>query len=424
MLMQFTYPKSTWVDVASDSDFSIYNLPFGVFRYKNKSPRVGVAIGNYVIDLAALHRRGYLDSLFLQPRVFRKKTLNAFIRLGAPYWAKLRSRLLELLDAENSELRDAPKDRRKCLIPLNEVSMLLPVEVGDYTDFYSSLEHATNVGKMFRPDQAPLLPNWKHMPVGYHGRSGSIIPSGQPIQRPCGQTKPTEDAPPVYGPSRLLDFELEMGFIIGKSTDLGETVEVDQALDYIFGMVIVNDWSARDIQKWEYVPLGPFLGKNFGTSISPWVIPTFALMPFQCPAPEQDVPVLPYLKEKNRLTFNIDLYVDIAPAHGEPAEVVHSNFRYLYWTMAQQLAHQTVNGCNIRVGDLYASGTISGPTPESFGSMLERSWRGEKPVTIGEGETRKFLNDGDTVRMRAVCANGKIRVGFGEVTTLILPAKE
>jgi fumarylacetoacetase len=420
--MNFIYPKSSWVEISADSDFSIYNLPYGVFRYKNKSPRVGVAIGDYVLDLAALHRRGYLDSLFLHPRVFRRKSLNAFIRLGQPYWIKLRSRLLELLDAENPELQDAPKDRRRCLIPINEVSMHLPVAIGDYTDFYSSLEHATNVGKMFRPDQAALLPNWKHMPVGYHGRSGSIIPSGQPIHRPCGQLRPDDNAPPVYGPSRLLDFELEMGFIIGKSTELGETVSVDDAMNHIFGMVIVNDWSARDIQKWEYVPLGPFLGKNFGTSISPWVVPTLALMPFQCEAPEQDVQVLPYLTESNRQTFDIELFVDITPEHGETAEVVHSNFRYLYWTMAQQLAHQTVNGCNIQIGDLYASGTISGPVPESFGSMLERSWRGEKPVDIGGGETRKFIQDGDTVTMRAVCRNKEIRVGFGSVSTLVLPA--
>lgn len=421
-MAKYNYPE-TWVNIPESSDFTIYNLPFGIFSYKDKKPRVGVAIGNHILDLAALHRRGYLDALYLDTGVFRTKYLNKLISCGRPTWEKLRNLLLELLDAKNPTLRDAP-NLNKMLIPMENAVMHLPIKIGDYTDFYSSMEHASNVGKMFRPDADPLLPNWKHLPVGYHGRSGSVIPSGVPIMRPNGQSMPDGADKPVFGPSRLLDFELEMAFVVGKKTRLGEVVPVDQATEHIFGMLLFNDWSARDIQRWEYVPLGPFLGKNFGSSVSPWVVTLDALEPFKTEAPAQDPEVFPYLKEKERFTYDINLEVYIEPKGSEETRVCHSNFRYLYWTMPQQLAHHTINGCNIRVGDMYASGTISGPEPDSFGSMLELSWKGTRPVPLKDGSTRKFLQDYDTVIMRGFSEKNGIRVGFGEVRTEILPAPE
>jgi fumarylacetoacetase len=302
--------------------------------------------------------------------------------------------------------------------------MMMPVNVGDYTDFYSSEEHATNVGKMFRDPENALLPNWKHIPVGYHGRSSSIVVSGTPIHRPKGQTKADDQESPAFGPSRLVDFELEMAFITGGPTQLGESIPVNEAEDYIFGLVLFNDLSARDIQKWEYVPLGPFLGKNFGSVVSPWIITLDALEPFRTEGPEQEPEVLPYLRYEGRRSFNINLEVYLQPLRQEAHRICRSNFRYMYWNMSQQLAHHTVNGCNINVGDMYASGTISGPTADSFGSMLELSWKGTRPISLPGGEERKFIQDNDTIIMKGYSEGNGIRIGFGEVRTTILPAKE
>ncbi len=411
----------SWVSIPEQSDFSIYNLPYGIFRYQGKKPRVGVAIGTQILDLAALHRRGYLDSLYVNGKVFRSKKLNKLIAQGPTVWSKLRALLQDLLRADNPVLRDA-SHLDKILIPQEAAEMLLPISIGDYTDFYSSMEHATNVGKMFRPDGDALLPNWKHLPVGYHGRSGSIIPSGVPIRRPYGQILPDGANAPVFDTSKAMDFELEMGFVVGKPTSMGDRVAVDEAYDHIFGMMLLNDWSARDLQKWEYVPLGPFLGKNFASSVSPWIVPMEALQPFRTAAPEQNPDVLPYLKEKERFTFDIQLQVHLAPKDGEETLICTSNFKYLYWTMAQQLAHHTINGCNLRLADFYASGTISGARPDSYGSMLELTWRGTQPLTLSDGSQRKFLQDNDTVIMRGFAEKGAIRVGFGEVRTTLLPA--
>ncbi|HMR44911.1 MAG TPA: fumarylacetoacetase, partial [Saprospiraceae bacterium] len=309
------------------------------------------------------------------------------------------------------------------LYPMAQVNMLMPVNVGDYTDFYSSIEHATNVGIMFRGKENALMPNWKHLPVGYHGRASSIVVSGTPIHRPCGQTMPDGAESPVYGPSRQMDFELEMGFIVGKNSDLSTQISTQKAEDYIFGMVLFNDWSARDIQKWEYVPLGPFLGKNFGSTVSPWVVTLEALEPFRVQGPEQEPEVLPYLQFSGKKNYDINLEVSIQPESGAAQTISRSNFKYMYWNMCQQLAHHTVNGCNVRVGDLYASGTISGPTEDSYGSMLEIAWKGTKPVKMPDGSERKFLLDGDTVIMKGWAEKKGIRIGFGAAVGKILPAK-
>lgn len=405
-----------------NSDFPIQNLPFGIFRYNGKKPRVGVAIGDYILDLAFLYKKGYLDPVFLNENVFRSRYLNKFIRLGKPYWTQTRNRISELLQENNPELRDQKGDVQKALIPMKKATMMMPVKVGNYTDFYSSLEHATNVGKMFRPDGDPLLPNWKHLPVGYHGRASSIVISGTPVRRPKGQTMPDNATTPVFGPSRLLDIELEMGFVIGRENELGTSIPVSEAENHIFGMLIFNDWSARDIQKWEYVPLGPFLAKNFASSISPWIVTMEALEPYRCEGPVQDPPVLPYLHDEKDHSFDINLEVYLQPDNSSPTLICESNFKHLYWSMAQQLAHHTVGGCNMQIGDICASGTISGKEPHSFGSMLELTWRGATPLTLSDGSERKFLQDGDTVIMKAFCKKGNLRIGFGEVTGKILPA--
>jgi fumarylacetoacetase len=413
---------SSWVEVPGKSNFPIYNLPYGVFTYGGKSPRVGVGIGNYVLDLSFLFKKGYLDTLFLNENVFKSGSLNPFIKLGKPYWSLTRQRIMDILRKGNPELRDRKKMVKNALIPMENVEMLMPLEVKNYTDFYSSLEHATNVGKMFRPDGEPLLPNWKHLPVGYHGRASSIVASGTPIRRPMGQKKRDGNAVPEYGASELLDFELEMGFVVGRENELGEPISASEAENHIFGMVIFNDWSARDLQKWEYVPLGPFSGKNFASSISPWVVPMEALEPFRTSGPVQDPPVLPYLQVTGESTFDIHLEVHLQSPGGKPQLISQSNFKYLYWSISQQLAHHTVNGCNMQVGDICASGTISGPSRNSYGSMLELSWNGTNPIKLKSGGSRTFLEDGDTVTMKAYCTKGKLRIGFGEVTGKILPA--
>ncbi len=411
--------RRSWVDVPPDSDFPIQNLPFGVFRTQsNPAPRLCTAIGNYVVDLAVMNYLTLFEELDIGNEVFNNRYLNDLMALGKERVRALRNRLAELFDERNEEARDLSWH---FLHPMDKVELLLPVRVGDYTDFYSSLEHATNVGTMFRGPENALMPNWRHLPVGYHGRASSIIVSGTPIHRPLGQTLPEGAERPVFGPSRLMDFELEMAFVVGRSTELGQRLSTAEAEDYIFGLVLFNDWSARDIQKWEYVPLGPFLGKSFASTISPWVVTLDALEPFRTEGPRQEPEVLPYLQFEGKKNYDIQLEVDIVPEGGEATTVCRSNFKYMYWNMCQQLAHHTVNGCNLNIGDMCASGTISGPTPDSYGSMLELSWRGTKPLRLNDGSQRKFLLDGDTVIMRGFAQKDGIRIGFGEAAGQLLP---
>lgn len=413
---------SSWIEIPSNSDFGIENIPFGIFGIDGNK-RAATRIGDKVIDLYAVQKAGLFAGIALPDGIFEKDVLNDFITLGKPITNAVRTRIQELFSSENGELRDNESERVNVVWNLDEVEMYMPVQVGDYTDFYSSREHATNVGTMFRDPNNALLPNWLHIPVGYHGRASSIVISGTPIHRPKGQTKADDADVPSYGPCRLLDFELEMAFVVGKGNELGTSVAVDEAEDHIFGMVIFNDWSARDIQKWEYVPLGPFLGKNFGSSISPWIITMEALAPFRSASPKQEPSVLPYLEMKRDHNFDINLEAAIETPEGLSKTVSNSNFKYMYWSMAQQLAHHTVNGCNMNVGDMCASGTISGPTPDSYGSMLEISWKGTKPVAMPDGTERKFIQDGDSVIMKAYCEKDGKRVGFGQVRTKVLPAK-
>lgn len=414
----------SFVPVTADSHFPLQNLPYGVFSPRgHDTPRVGVRIGDMVLDLTVLQEDDLLDEAELPYGVFACPWLNPFMSLPAEQRRLVRARLLRLLDENEPTLRDDRDLRARALRPLHACELHMPVGVPDYTDFYSSREHATNVGIMFRGAENALMPNWLHLPVGYHGRASSLVVSGQPVVRPQGQTQPVDGEPPVFGPSRLLDFELEMGFFIGAGNALGYPVPVDRAQDHIFGLVLVNDWSARDIQKWEYQPLGPFNAKNFATSVSPWVVTLEALAPFRCAAPAQEPAVLPYLAEGDRHTYDINLEVHLrAAGETQPLRICASNFRHLYWTMAQQLAHHTITGCNLNTGDLLASGTISGPTPDSFGSLLELTWRGTKPLRTAGGAERRFLADGDTVSMSAWCQGDGYRVGFGEVTGTILPA--
>ena len=416
---------NSWIEVPANSDFPLQNLPFGIFSVNGDAPCVGVRIGDYVIDLSMLMELGYFDGLVIpESTVFHQKTLNNFIALGKSTTLGVRQRVMDLLKEGNSKLRDYPDDRNEVVKHISKVKMHLPVQIGDYTDFYSSIEHATNVGTMFRDPANALLPNWKHLPVGYHGRASSIVISGTEIIRPKGQFKPEGHENPSFGATRLLDFELEMGFIVGKTTEMGDSVPAVSAEDYIFGFVIFNDWSARDIQSWEYVPLGPFLGKNFASTMSAWVVTIEALENYRTASPTQDVEVFDYLKTTGKRTFDIKLEVALKPVNSDTEMLLcRSNFKYLYWNISQQLAHHTVNGCPINVGDLYASGTISGKEPSSFGSMLELSWKGTKPILLHDGSERKFLHDGDTIIMRAYSEKDGVRIGFGECIGKILPAK-
>ncbi|CAN5502850.1 fumarylacetoacetase [soil metagenome] len=420
----------SWIEVLPNSDFPIQNLPFGIFKTQSSSPRVGIAIGDQVLDLAILNKLGFLDKLKIDNSIFTNQYLNDFIALGKSTTAAVRECVSNLLNENTSDLRDNKEARAKVFQSISNVQMLLPVRIGDYTDFYSSIDHATNIGTMIRDPKNALMSNWKHIPVGYHGRSSSITISGTDFYRPKGQSlpaemngKPAEEQQPVFGPSRLLDFELETAFIIGKSTQMGDSVTTANAEEHIFGMVLFNDWSARDIQTWEYVPLGPFLAKNFASTVSPWVVTMDALEPFRVAGYKQEPKVLPYLEYSGDKNIDIHLDVFIQPEEGEENQVCHSNYKFMYWTMEQQLAHHTVNGCNINVGDMMASGTISGPTPDSFGSMMEISWRGTKPVTLKDGTERKFINDNDTVTMRGYCEKDGVRIGFGETKAKVLPAK-
>lgn len=414
---------TSWIEVSKNSDFPIQNIPFGIIKTEN-GISAATRIGDFAIDLLALFDLGYFSvTADFERRLFDTKTLNDFIEKGKEFTGAIRLRLFELFESSNSELKNNASHREQVLIPVDKVETLLPVKIGDYTDFYSSIEHATNVGIMFRDPENALMPNWKHIPVGYHGRSSSIVVSGTNIHRPKGQILPKGEDKPIYSPSRLFDFELEMGFITGKSNKLGEAIPIEETDEYIFGMVLFNDLSARDIQKWEYVPLGPFLSKSFGSVISPWIVTIDALEPFRTKGPDQEPEVLPYLQTERAKNLNINLEVYIQPDNSEEHRVCRSNFKYMYWNMNQQLAHQTVNGCNINVGDMYASGTISGPTPDSFGSMLELSWQGTKSIQMPDGSERKFIVDNDTIIMKGFAEKEGLRVGFGDCVTKILPAK-
>ncbi|XP_056134822.1 fumarylacetoacetase [Lampris incognitus] len=414
----------SFVKVDEKSDFSYHNLPYGVFSTPdNPRHRIGVAIGDEILDLSVIKTLFTGPALSKCQDVFDQPTLNAFMGLGYEAWREARRTLQLLLSVNETTLRDDVSLRSRAFVHQSSAIMHLPADIGDYTDFYSSRDHATNVGIMFRGKENALMPNWLRLPVGYHGRASSVVVSGTPIRRPSGQMRPDPTKPPVFGPSKQLDIELEMAFFVGGGNRLGEPVPIEKAHKHIFGMVLMNDWSARDIQAWEYVPLGPFLGKSFGTTISPWVVPMEALLPFAVPNAVQDPEPLPYLHHEDPFTFNINLTVSLkGEGMAEAATICKSNFKYMYWTMKQQLAHHTVNGCNMRPGDLLASGTISGPDPESFGSMLELSWRGSKTIELGGGETRTFVKDKDEVTITGYCEGAGYRVGFGPCKGLILPA--
>ena len=413
--------RKSWLEVPADSDFPIQNIPFGVFLTKENIVTVGTRIGDFAIDLGALQQLNYFEGIELTDDMFMQDTLNDFISDGQKTWRLVRNRIAELFDATNPKLQNNAKDLDIIIFRMEDVEMQLPVLIGDYTDFFSSKEHATNTGKMFRDPENALLPNWLHIPVGYHGRSSTIVPSGISVHRPMGQTLPNGETTPVFGPSRLVDFELETAFITTDVNIMGENIAVTEAEDYIFGMVLLNDWSARDIQKWEYVPLGPFLSKNFASSISPWIVTMDALEPFRTKGPKQEPTPLPYLQQKGKHSFDINLEVAIQPENAEPTVISQTNFKYMYWSMCQQLAHHTSNGCRVNSGDMMGSGTLSGSTPDSFGSMLELTWGGKNPITLNDGTERKFINDNDTVIMKGYCQNGQVRIGFGEVSSKLLP---
>lgn len=416
----------SFVPVGAESHFPIQNLPFGVFRKGEEGPRVGVRIGEYVLDLAVLAEHHLLEGMSLGPDFFlRLRNLNPLLEVGRPAWREVRQRLQQLLSDRVPTLRDDVRLRDRALLAVDHVEMLLPARIENYTDFYSSRHHATNVGIMLRGKEDALMPNWLHLPVAYHGRASSVVVSGVDVRRPLGQTKADDAAAPTFGPSRNLDFELEMGVLVGPGNRLGEPIPIGRAADHLFGMVLVNDWSARDIQKWEYQPLGPFLSKSFATSISPWVVTLEALEPFRIPGPVQDPAPLPYLQSAGDWGYDIRLEVYLrTKGMEERVCICKSNAKHLYWNICQQLTHHTINGCNLRPGDLLASGTISGPDADSYGSLLELSWRGSKPLKLPNGETRTFLQDGDEVTLSGWCQGDGYRVGLGEVSARVLAAPD
>lgn len=409
----------SWISVEADSDFTIYNIPFGVFSNKRIKHRACSAIGHQIIDLYELANAGLID---VDKSLLEKNTLNDFIDLGKNITNTVRIQIQELLSETNNLLKNNQDIISKVFKNLNEVNLLMPIRVGDYTDFYSSIDHATNIGTMIRDPKNALMPNWKHLPVGYHGRASSVCVSGHSFHRPKGQQKPADSDMPVFGPTKALDIELETAFVIGKGTQMGESISTDKADDYIFGMVLFNDWSARDIQTWEYVPLGPFLSKNFASTISPWIVTLEALEPFRTKGYTQEPKVLPYLQYNGEKNLDIHLDVYLQPKNAEANKICSSNYKYMYWTMEQQLAHHTVNGCNLNVGDLMGSGTISGPQPSEYGSLMELTWRGTKPITLKNGTERKFVNDDDTIIIKGYCEKDGIRIGFGECSATVLPA--
>ncbi|MBN1338526.1 MAG: fumarylacetoacetase [Bacteroidales bacterium] len=415
--------NQSWLEIPANSEFSMLNIPFGVIRNKFGKVRCATRIGDFAIDLNALADYSYFDDLDLSDiTVFKQESLNAFIDLGRPAWKSVRKRIIEIFSPGSEMLRHEPEEKDDVLHHISEVKELMPVFIRDYTDFYSSMQHAVNVGKMFRDPDKALLPNWKHIPVGYHGRASSIFVSGTRVHRPKGQILPAGSDTPLFGPTQSMDFELEMAFISAHANKPGEPIPVEKAEDHIFGLVLFNDLSARDIQKWEYVPLGPFQGKSFASVISPWVVTLEALEPFRIDGPVQDPEVLPYLGCKGKRSFDIELEVFLRQDNGQETRVCQSNMKHLYWNMAQQLAHQTANGCNISTGDLYASGTISGPEASSFGSMLELSWNGTKPIRLQDGTERKYIRDYDTIVMKGFNSVKGQRIGFGECSVEILPS--
>ena len=416
---------ASFIKTTPTGHFPIQNLPYGVFSSSsNALKRVGVAIGSQVLDLSVLEENGlFKGATPLNANLFSAGSLNRFMACGPEVWRTVRETITQLLRADNPSLRDNSPIREKSFFPFSEVELHMPVVIGDYTDFYASKYHAENVGTMFRGAENALMPNYLHLPVGYHGRSSSVVVSGTDIHRPYGQTDPSGEGEPTFGASRLMDFELEMGSIIGYGNKLGSPIEINNAGDHIFGMVLVNDWSARDIQKWEYQPLGPFLAKNFATSISPWVVPMDALEPFRVEGQKMEPEPLTYLRSKQNWAFDVSLEVSLQSEQMDsPAVITRSNLRHLYWSIAQQLAHHTITGCNMNTGDMLATGTISGPDKGSRGCMLELSWKGTEPLSFPNGETRKFLQDGDRVTMTGWCQGDGYRVGFGEVTGKLLPA--
>jgi fumarylacetoacetase len=417
-------PLKSFIEVAPDSHFPLENLPFGVFKPRDGTARIGVALGDYIVDVATLEAAGVLKDLPPETAAATTRdSLNDFLALGRSAWKNVRDVLQRLLSADTPTVRDDSKLRDRVFHRQTDVVMQLPVKIGNYTDFYSSYHHAHNVGTMLRGPENALMPNWKWLPVAYHGRASSVVVSGAAVRRPKGQIKPPDAPTPVFGPTKSFDYELEMAFLVGPGNSLGDPVPIDQAADHIFGFVLMNDWSARDIQAWEYQPLGPFLAKNFCTSISPWIVTLEALQPFQKPLPKQDPEPLPYLRAKNDFTFDIQLEAKLQTAKMKSAETItRTNFQNLYWSVSQQLAHHAVGGCNLQPGDLLASGTISGATEESRGCMLELTWRGANPLKLSSGEERKWLEDGDTLAISGWCQGDGYRVGFGEVSGKILPA--
>jgi fumarylacetoacetase len=424
MMLHPNDPKlRSFIAVDSESDFPIQNLPYGVFSTRNGlAPRVGVAIGDYVLDLWELAQDCRID--VVEPAVFAASTLNPFMALGPKVWSSTRARISELLRHDHPELRDNPELRDRALVPMRDVRLHLPIAVAGYTDFYSSKEHATNVGVMFRGKDNALQPNWLHMPIGYNGRASTVVVSGTKVRRPRGQLKPPNVEQPAFAPCRRLDFELEMGVVIGQASAMGEMLSEARAEQMIFGFVIVNDWSARDIQQWEYVPLGPFQAKAFATSISPWVVTREALEPFRVHGPAQNPVPLPYLRQSRTNNFDLELDVSLrAEGMNEPKIICRTNFKYMYWSSVQQLMHHASSGCAMNVGDLLGSGTISGPEKHQRGSLLEISWNGTEPVELDGSITRSFLEDGDSLVMRGWCQGDGYRVGFGEVEGTVLPAE-
>ena len=415
--------RKSWIEYDKNSDFPIQNIPFGVFKTKKEKVHIGTIIGDTVISLSKLEELGYFKTIKLQPKTFQEHTLNKFLNQKKDVWRSVRDRLSIIFDEKNIELKNQDDHRKIILFSVKEIQSLMPVKVGDYTDFYSSKDHAMNVGKMFRDPENALLPNWLHIPVGYHGRASSIVISGTNIKRPSGQVLPKGSQIPIVSKSKLLDFELEMGFITGNGKALGDTISTDEAEDYIFGLCLFNDWSARDIQKFEYVPLGPFLGKSFASSMSPWIVTLDALENFKIAGEKQVPKVANYLEYTGDKHYDVSLEVFIKTETGEVTRISRSNFKYMYWNMSQQLSHHTINGCNLNIGDLMASGTISGKDKGSYGSMLELSWGGKTPVILDDGNSRVFINDNDTVIMRGYCEKNGKRVGFGEVRTKLLGSK-
>ncbi|HEY4218328.1 MAG TPA: fumarylacetoacetase [Gemmatimonadaceae bacterium] len=425
----------SWVESANapDTDFPIQNLPFGVFRRRGADDawRVGVAIGDQIVDIGACaDARQFAGAAAMAAKLCHGETLNALMSAGPAASRALRFALSGWLRAD---LSSPFKDREKLLVPMRDAVLCMPAIIGDYTDFYASIHHATNVGSMFRPDN-PLLPNYKWVPIGYHGRASSIVESGTPVRRPSGQTRDDANAPPTVGPSRRLDYEVEVGVFIGAGNSLGSTIPIDEAENHIFGLCLLNDWSARDLQTWEYQPLGPFLAKSFVTTISPWVVTLDALAPFRAPAFERaaddPAPLLYISSQSDTKSGGIDIVLELSlssaamrTAGVAPMLVSRGNFTDMYWTVAQLVTHHASNGCNLRPGDLLGSGTVSGATPESRGSLLERAWRGTEPLTLPTGETRAFLQDGDEVTIHGYCERDRHRrIGFGECRGTIVPA--